>query len=204
MCGPPDALLAAPTAAVTDIESPDDGSVWVVLQLSTIARPIRKCNGTFRLNNKSSGYVSIIGLLSSSSRTKKRVAAALCLLPLGGLCAALMSLPLAETSHFPGQYQNGQVAVSRAAFTVLLASKSGTIIAPIRSANALDTEQNGVGQVRVDQDGQMAVAQYQPSESEHEDRRLMFRIALGLGLAYVGFLACWIWATRRRSGPPRH
>ena len=31
----------------------------------------------------------------------------------------------------------------------------------------------------------------------------MVRIALGLGLAYVGFLACWIWVTRRRSGPPR-
>ena len=28
----------------------------------------------------------------------------------------------------------------------------------------------------------------------------MLRIALGLGLAYVGFLACWIWVTRLDRG----
>ena len=147
--------------------------------------------------------MSVIDLLSSSSRTTQRVAAALALLTLKGSCAVLMTLLLAETSHFTGQYQNRQVAVSRAVIAVLLASKSRPMIALICSANALDTEPNTMGKEGVDLVGQATAAQYQPSKS-NEDRGLMFRIALGLGLAYMGFVACWIWATRRRSRPPRH
>ena len=30
----------------------------------------------------------------------------------------------------------------------------------------------------------------------------MLKIGLGLGAAYLVFLAAWIWATRLRSGPP--
>jgi hypothetical protein len=32
----------------------------------------------------------------------------------------------------------------------------------------------------------------------------MLRIALGLALVYVVFVAGWFWATRLRSRPPRH
>lgn len=35
------------------------------------------------------------------------------------------------------------------------------------------------------------------------DRRLMLQIGGGLGLAYVGFLVVWFWATRLRPGPHR-
>jgi hypothetical protein len=59
-------------------------------------------------------------------------------------------------------------------------------------------------EVRLDLLEQTAAGQYQPSEPQGDDRRLMFRIALGLGVAYVVFVACWLWATRLRSRPPRH
>lgn len=111
---------------------------------------------------------------------------------------------LAKTGAFSGQYQIVEMAVSRSVFTVLSVPKSDIMDAPISSGNALDKGQDRREKVRFDQGGQTEAVQYQLTASKHEDRRLMFRIAVGLGLAYVGFLACWIWATRRRSGPPRH
>lgn len=57
--------------------------------------------------------------------------------------------------------------------------------------------------MRADRYPRNEAAQYLLSESQSE-RRLMIRIALGLGVAYVVFLACWVWATRVRSRPPRH
>ena len=35
------------------------------------------------------------------------------------------------------------------------------------------------------------------------DRRLMLQIGGALGLAYIGFLVVWFWATRLRPGPQR-
>jgi hypothetical protein len=35
------------------------------------------------------------------------------------------------------------------------------------------------------------------------DRRLMLQIGGALGLAYLGFLVVWFWATRLRPGPHR-
>jgi hypothetical protein len=145
-----------------------------------------------------------MGRFSSLLRRTRCVPAALTLITMGGLCAALISLSLARTGRFAGQYQIRQMAVSRTVFPVLSAIEHGTMIAPISSDNALDIRRNSAEKVRVDLGEQTQAAQYQLTASKHEDRRLMFRIALGLGLAYVGFLACWIWATRRRSGPPRH
>lgn len=78
------------------------------------------------------------------------------------------------------------------------------MIAPFSLGNALDIQPKSAGQVRVDLRRKAEAVQYQKSESQHEDRRLMFRIALGLGLAYVAFIACWIWATRLRSRRARH
>lgn len=140
---------------------------------------------------------------SSLCRTKRRVTVALVLMAVGGLCVAFMFPRLAKTGAFAGQYQIDGTAVSPVVFTVLRVSERRSITMQISSKNVLDKEQNSASKVRVDLGTKTEATQYQPPESEHDDQRLMFRIALGLGLAYVGFLACWIWATRLRSRPPR-
>jgi hypothetical protein len=175
---------------------------WV--SVATIALPIRKCNRSIRLNNNSTGYVQIMGRLSSLSRRTRCLIAALTLIMLGGVREAHIPAGLAKTGTFAGQYQIMEMAVSRSGFTVLSVPKTDTMNAPISSGNALDIGQNHREKAHSDLDVQTEAVQYQLAASRGEDRRLMLRIALGLGLAYVGFLACWIWATRRRSGPPRH
>lgn len=42
-----------------------------------------------------------------------------------------------------------------------------------------------------------------PQREDLGDRRLMLQIGGALGLAYVGFLVVWFWATRLRPGPHR-
>lgn len=145
-----------------------------------------------------------MGRLSSLSRRTRCVIAALTLIMLEGVCEAHMPPALAKTGTFAGQYQIMEMAVSRSEFTVLSVPETDRMNAPISSGNALDIGQNRREKVHSDLDVQTEAVQYQLAASKHEDRTLMFRIALGLGLAYVGFLACWIWATRRRSRPPRH
>lgn len=142
-------------------------------------------------------------LFSSSHGTTRGVGGALSLIVLGGLSIALIWPLLARKEAFRAQYQISQMAVSRTAFTAVSVSKRGAMIAPISSRNGLELSQNRAGKVRVDPVAQTGAVQYQRSESKHDDRRLMLRIALGLGLAYVGFVAWWIWATRLRSRPPR-
>ena len=145
-----------------------------------------------------------MGRLSSPSRRTRCLTAALTLIMLGGVCEAHMRPVLAKTGTFSGQYQIMEMAVSRSGFPVLSVPETDRMDASISSGNPLDIEQNRREKVHSDLDRQTEAVQYQLTASRHEDRRLMFRIALGLGLAYVGFLACWIWATRRRSRPPRH
>jgi len=48
----------------------------------------------------------------------------------------------------------------------------------------------------------MAASQYQ-EDSDQQNRRLMLRLGLGFGAAYVVFLIGWFWATRLRSRPHR-
>lgn len=103
-----------------------------------------------------------------------------------------------------GQYQIGQTAVSSAAFGAVSVPRNGGNNAAFLSGNSLEIPRNSDLEVHPDLLGQTEAEQYQPSESQHDDRRLMFRVALGLGVAYVVFLACWLWATRLRSRPPRH
>ena len=83
-------------------------------------------------------------------------------------------------------------------------SKSEAITAPISSDNALEIPRIRAGKSQAELVGETEAVQYQKAESQHEDRRLMLRIAVGLGLAYVAFVACWIWVTRLRSRPPSH
>lgn len=111
---------------------------------------------------------------------------------------------LARTEAVATQYQISQMAVSRTAFAAVSVQENGAISAPFSQGNVLYPRRNSALEVRLDLHGQMQAAQYQASESQLDDRGLMVRIALGLGLAYVVFLGCWIWATRLRSRRPRH
>lgn len=121
-----------------------------------------------------------------------------------GLPAALISPPLARTEALAGQYQIGQKAVSSAGFGAVSGQINGGTSAAFLSSKSLDIRQKSDGEVRLDLLGQTAAGQYQTSEPQDDDRRLMLRIALGLGVAYVVFVACWLWATRLRSRPRRH
>jgi hypothetical protein len=142
-------------------------------------------------------------LFSASHGTTRGVGGALALIVLGGLTIALTWLLLARKEAFRAQYHISQMAVSRTGFTAVSVSKRGAMSAPISSNNGLEMAQKRAGKVRLDPVAQTGAAQYQTSESRRDDRRLMLRIAAGLGLAYVGFVAWWIWATRLRSRPPR-
>lgn len=75
---------------------------------------------------------------------------------------------------------------------------------PFLSDNSGEIPRNSGVQLSLGLVEQTEAVQYQTSRSRNEDRRKMLGIALGLGLAYLGFLACWIWATRLRSRPRRH
>jgi hypothetical protein len=126
------------------------------------------------------------------------------LIALIGLPAALISPPLARTEALAGQYQIDQMAVSSAEFDAVSVRRNGGTSAPFHPSKSLDMRRNSDLEVHLDLLEQTAAGQYQPSEPQGDDRRLMFRIALGLGVAYVVFVACWLWATRLRSRPPRH
>lgn len=121
-----------------------------------------------------------------------------------GLPAALISPPLARAEALAGQYQIGQMAVSSAEFGAVSVQTNGGTSAPFLSGKSLDIRRNSDLEVRLDLLEQTAAGQYQSAEPQGDDRRLLFRIALGLGVAYVVFVACWLWATRLRSRPPRH
>jgi hypothetical protein len=138
------------------------------------------------------------------SSTIRGVLGALALVVLTGSLITLISPLLARKEAFPGQYHGRQMAVSRTAFSVVSVSKSEAISAPFSSDNALEIPWNGAGKGPAELVGETEAVQYQKAESQHEDRRLMLRIAVGLGLAYVGFVVCWIWVTRLRSRPPSH
>jgi hypothetical protein len=49
-----------------------------------------------------------------------------------------------------------------------------------------------------------AVQSPQPARSKSGDTAVMIKIGLLLGLAYLAFLAVWIWATRLRPHLTRH
>lgn len=121
-----------------------------------------------------------------------------------GLLVALIWHFSARTEALTVQYQIRQMAVSPTVFTAVSVPGNGATIAPFSPRNVLDLRRKSAIEVRVDLHGQMQTAQYQASESQPDDRGLMVRIALGLGLAYVVFLGCWIWTTRLRSRRPRH
>lgn len=121
-----------------------------------------------------------------------------------GLLAALVPVNLARADAFSEQYQINNLAVSSGVFAPVSPARDAGIFFSGFASNELDMRRKGVIRRQSYLPLQIAAGQYQAPESEREDQRLMLRIALGLGLAYVVFLACWIWATRLRSRPPRH
>jgi hypothetical protein len=143
-------------------------------------------------------------VFASSASVIRRVRAGKTLIALISLLTMLLTPFLARPEALAGQYQIGQIAVSRSAIVAVSVPTNANDGAKFPSRNVLDIRVNSAPEVRSDVRGQTVVAQYQASKSQPEDRRLMFRIALGLGVAYVVFLAGWFWATRLRSRPPHH
>ncbi len=111
---------------------------------------------------------------------------------------------LAKTEDLTAQYQTRQMAVSPSRFAAVSVLIDDQNDAPMSPDNVLEIRQNGAEKMQLNLYAQVGAAQYQPSKSESDDRWLMIRIALGLGLAYLVFLGCWIWATRLRSRRERH
>lgn len=111
---------------------------------------------------------------------------------------------LALKAGFEAQYQNGVSPVSRAPSPAILPWNHRGIAPQFSPENALVSRHNLVVERRVDRSVELAARQYHQSEQPDEEQRLMLGIGAGLGVAYIVFLACWLWATRLRSRPPRH
>ena len=112
---------------------------------------------------------------------------------------ALLSRPEASIASFStppegliAQYQISHVAVSSGGFAVVSVAE-----------NALEMRRNRLLERHLDLVAQTA-PQYHPTDSQRDERKLMIRIALGLGVAYAIFLVSWVWATRLRSRSRRH
>jgi hypothetical protein len=111
---------------------------------------------------------------------------------------------LAPTEGFVGQYQNTVRPVSRGRIPAISPWNYRGIGSRFASKNALVLQQKLQLERPLNHQIQLAASQYQQPEPPEEERRLMLGIGLGLGLVYIAFLACWLWATRLRSRPPRH
>jgi hypothetical protein len=120
------------------------------------------------------------------------------------LAAALISLGLATEEALAGQYRFTQPAVSSAGFVVVSPYPGYANGTSISAENSLEIRLNSVVNVALDRSGPSDKVQYQTPRSEPQERRLALQIGIGLAAAYVGFLACWIWATRLRGRARRH
>lgn len=96
----------------------------------------------------------------------------------------------AEEHAVPGQYHGGTDAIS-AQIAFSIADWNCCSIVPQISRKSV-----AVGSQ--DRPTKEKQAQYQPAPPQYQGDRLMLRIGVLLGLAYVAFLAIWIWATRFR------
>jgi hypothetical protein len=96
------------------------------------------------------------------------------------------------------QYQNGQRAVSPAGSAAVSRSIDGTIMWSSFIQLAGDIQPDRTVEPVLDRPVEIEAAQYQQS-GDGPRRRPMLLIGLGLGAAYLVFLAVWIWATRVRS-----
>jgi hypothetical protein len=134
----------------------------------------------------------------------RRVGAQLALVGALGLAAVTICEFLARREALTAQYQTRQMAVSSSRFAAVSVLSGDQNDAPISSDNVLEIRQNSAEKKQLNLYAHVGAAQHQTPKSESDDRRLMVRIALGLGLGYVVFLGCWIWAPRLRSRRERH
>lgn len=110
---------------------------------------------------------------------------------------------LAPTRVIPAQYQDHEGAVSPTRVTAVSRSIAAGISESFSFNGSVDLQPYRAVEPSLDLLAQVERPQYQRSSDEPE-RRLMVRVGLALGAAYLLFLAVWIWATRLRSRPPRH
>jgi len=102
------------------------------------------------------------------------------------------------------QYHGATNAVSRTGFAPVSRRNYRDISLSFTPKIALYLKQISSPELRLDRRLEISATQYQGTESRPEERRLMLRVGLGLGVVYIVFLAGWIWGTRLRSRPPRH
>jgi hypothetical protein len=92
----------------------------------------------------------------------------------------------AEEHAVPRQYHHGPPAISASIASQIVYWNSFQILT-----------QNPV-QNPTDRAGGRKEAQYQRDSRQYQDDELMLQIGAVLGIAYLVFLAVWIWATRFR------
>jgi hypothetical protein len=110
---------------------------------------------------------------------------------------------LASQAAIPPQYHGGQDAVSPQRSPVVSRWIDGPTGLATRAGREANSRLYRPVEPSVDRLTQIALAQYQ-SDPDEPKRRVMILVGLGLGAAYLVFVAAWIWATRLRSRPPRH
>jgi hypothetical protein len=110
---------------------------------------------------------------------------------------------LASSAAIPRQYHDGRDAVSPHGSLVVSRRIDDQTDLFIRAGHEANSRVYRPVESSVDRLGQIALAQYQDDPDEPK-RHLMVVVGLGLGAAYLVFVAAWIWATRLRSRPPRH
>jgi hypothetical protein len=92
----------------------------------------------------------------------------------------------AEEDTVPRQYHRGPPAIS------------AQIVPQIAYWNDFQIAASNSGRSTADSTDRRERSQYQPTSSQYQDDRLMLQIGAVLGVAYLVFLAIWIWATRFR------
>lgn len=98
--------------------------------------------------------------------------------------------PAADRHSVPGQYHRRTSPISPAIASHISLWKCCQIDHSIRSRT--DVQETSKRAPKQSED------QYQQAPAQYQDDTLMLRIAGLLGLAYLAFLAIWIWATRFR------
>jgi hypothetical protein len=119
----------------------------------------------------------------------------------GEASAGRFGTDLASSVAISTQYQERRAAVSPTGLVAVSRPFSHKIGRGLASQAAVDFEPDRPMDISTERSLEISTAQYQPSADE-SDRRLMLRLGLGLGAAYLVFLVAWVWATRVRGRPP--
>lgn len=99
-----------------------------------------------------------------------------------------------EKRAVPPQYQNTTPAVSPQKAASITVWKCCQIAQPISDQAAGDSRSERSSEARGAQN-----ARFMPASGQYQSDELMLQIGLVLGMAYLAFLAIWVWATRLRT-----